>query len=95
MYKCDKSRVANRGDTSNLKHAIFECVKVKTYHLFIKCDKSCVAKQGRYMSNQFTCNIRVRQGENISPFLFAIYLNDFQQSIGNSYKGSQLYNTFI
>ena len=35
----------------------------------------------------FTCNVGVRQGENISPLLFAIYLNDFQEYIRNSYGG--------
>ena len=35
----------------------------------------------------FTCNAGVRQGENLSPLLFAIYLNDFQEYIRNSYGG--------
>ena len=59
-----------------------------------RCAKSCVANKGD-MSSLFTCNIGVRQGENLSPLLFAIYLNDFQQSIGNSYKGLEFFNTII
>ena len=29
-------------------------------------------------SEYFQCNIGVRQGENLSPFLFSLYLNDLQ-----------------
>ena len=39
------------------------------------------------ISNFFSCNIGVRQGENLSPILFAIYVNDFQSSMCNSYQG--------
>ena len=38
--------------------------------------KSCI-KLGHNLSNSFACNIGVRQGENLSPLLFAMYLNDF------------------
>ena len=48
--------------------------------------KSCVAVRGE-MSEFFTCNTGVRQGENLSPLLFAIYLNDFQEYISNSHGG--------
>jgi hypothetical protein len=29
-------------------------------------------------SNYFECNAGVRQGENLSPFLFSLYLNDLE-----------------
>ena len=37
--------------------------------------KSCVCVNGCF-SDYFMPTLGVRQGENISPFLFAIYLND-------------------
>ena len=38
--------------------------------------KSCVKSDGK-ISKFFSCAKGVRQGENLSPVLFAIYLNDF------------------
>ena len=48
--------------------------------------KSCVRSDNK-LSSFFSCNIGVRQGENMSPILFAIYLNDFQESLCKFYKG--------
>ncbi len=48
--------------------------------------KSCV-KKGNSMSNIFACLIGVRQGENLSPLWFAIYLNDFEYTLSRKYKG--------
>ena len=48
--------------------------------------KSCVRANGK-MSDYFTCNVGVRQGENLSPLLFAIYLNDFESYDSIHYKG--------
>ena len=48
--------------------------------------KSCV-KQGQALSDFFSCEVGVRQGENLSPLLFAIYLNDFEHSVSRNYKG--------
>ena len=44
------------------------------------CAKSCISSNG-VMSEFFSCNVGVRQGENLSPLLFAVYLNDFQEHI--------------
>ena len=35
-------------------------------------------KYNNCLSEAFTCHLGVRQGECISPFLFAIYLNDIE-----------------
>ena len=48
--------------------------------------KSCV-KQQMLISGFFACNIGVRQGENLSPFLFAIFLNDFELFLSRKYNG--------
>ena len=39
--------------------------------------KSCITVNGS-TSGFFNCEKGVRQGENISPLLFAIYLNDLE-----------------
>ena len=48
--------------------------------------KSCV-KQQTLISGFFPCDIGVRQGENLSPFLFAIFLNDFELFLSRRYNG--------
>ena len=51
--------------------------------------KSCVMVEGD-KSDFFGCNIGVRQGENLSPFLFALYLNDFELFVRDRYEGIDL-----
>ena len=48
--------------------------------------KSCISKHGM-LSDFFTSNVGVRQGENLSPILFAVYLNDFKHHISQKYNG--------
>ena len=48
--------------------------------------KSCVIT-GADKSNLFDCNIGVRQGENLSPMLFALFLNDFKEFISEKFQG--------
>lgn len=48
--------------------------------------KSCVRMNG-ITSSHFSCNIGVRQGDNLSPLLFALFLNDFEDKIRKSYTG--------
>ena len=48
--------------------------------------KSCVKINGK-KSDLFNCNIGVRQGDNLSPLLFALFLNDFEDKIRIRYTG--------
>ena len=43
----------------------------------------------------FACNIGVREGKNLSPLLFAIYLNDFEYFVSRQYKGLNYLSTEI
>ena len=46
--------------------------------------KSCIQKDN-LSSEYFRCNVGVRQGDNLLPLLFALFLNDFLQFISTSY----------
>ena len=48
--------------------------------------KSAV-KQGSTHGFFFNCEIGVRQGDNLSPLLFALYLNDLQEHLSKAYNG--------
>ncbi len=40
-------------------------------------------KYNNQLSDEFSCSLGVRQGECLSPFLFAIYVNDLEQELSN------------
>ena len=48
--------------------------------------ESCV-KTGNVCSDYFYCYSGIRQGENLSPVLFAIYLNDQQENMADRSEG--------
>ena len=71
-----------------LKHGVNGEVLNVIYNMHLNaksCDKNCNEN-----SNFFSCNIGVRQGENLSPVLFAIYLNDFKESMSAIFQGLKL-----
>ena len=39
------------------------------------------------VSESYTCNLGVRQGECLSPFLFAIYVNDMEEILSDDNSG--------
>jgi hypothetical protein len=41
------------------------------------CVRTCIRKGNEY-SEFFNCETRVKQGENVSPYLFSLYLNDLE-----------------
>jgi hypothetical protein len=49
------------------------------YNIYMEA-KSCV-RSNNVISDVFSCNVGVRQGENLSPLLFAIFLNDLESSL--------------
>ena len=53
--------------------------------------KSCV-RAGSHATESFVCNMGVRQGENLSPVLFAIFLNDFEYYLSRNGEYNGLAN---
>merc|ERR1712179_321668 len=55
--------------------------------------KVCI-KLNNKLSNSFNCNIGVRQGDNLSPLLFALFINDFETYLSDKYNGLSSLNLF-
>ena len=70
---------------------------IKNMYSYIK---SCVSVNGS-ISEYFSSTVGVRQGGNISPLLFALYLNDLEDFVighdvsGVSSSSSQFYNDIV
>ena len=48
--------------------------------------KACI-KLNNSISASFNCNIGVRQGDNLSPLLFALFINDFESFLSDQFNG--------
>ena len=55
------------------------------YNMY-KSAKSFVAINGLFTEN-FSCLFGVREGENLPPLLFSLYLNDLQQFLQEAHMG--------
>jgi hypothetical protein len=77
----DRTELWKKVLKSNIKGKIFNVI----YNMY-KQAKSRVSMGGR-LSNSFPCDIGVRQGENLSPLLFAIFLNDLEDFLSQHYIG--------
>ena len=53
--------------------------------------KACIKLNNR-ISSSFNCNIGVRQGDNLSPLLFSLFINDFETFVSDFKKGPDGYN---
>ena len=62
----------------NITGKCFYVIKIMYYNI-----KSCVSLNG-VMSNFFESNIGGRQGENLSPFLFDVFLNDLESFLSSN-----------
>ena len=51
--------------------------------------KSCVRAQGG-LTETFSSGIGVRQGENLSPLLFSLFINDFKEELSSRVGGMEL-----
>ena len=68
----------------NIKGKIFQLVQ----NLYNKA-KSSVIINGK-LSDSFPCQTGVRQGDNLSPLLFSIYLHDLEHFLHDKYEGLKL-----
>ena len=66
----------------NINGKIFNVV-----HNMYNLAKSCVSLPDGSVSSMFQCEVGVRQGENLSPSLFSIYLSDLNTFLANKNYG--------
>jgi hypothetical protein len=64
----------------------------KVIHSLYENAKACV-RLGCNSSSFFNSNVGVRQGVNLSPVLFSLFLSDLTEFLSHSYDGlSNVYN---
>jgi hypothetical protein len=74
---------------------INEGVRGKMFNIIksMYSDVKSKVKQLGVTSDNFICELGVRQGESLSPFLFSLFINDlYKELIENNYDGIELNN---
>ena len=66
-----------------------KCIKI--IHSMYNIAKSCV-KTGNTLSEFFSSQAGVRQGENLSPLLFSLFLNDLSQYMSSKFEGLETFS---
>ena len=61
-------KIGIRGKMIDIIKSMYSCVKSRVRH-------------NNILSESFSCNIGVRQGECLSPFLFCMYINDLEEEL--------------
>ena len=77
----DRSLLWQKLLSYNINGKVFNIIK----EIYSKA-KSCIRKDN-VISDYFMCNIGVRQGDNLSPVLFALFINDFTEYVSTAYGG--------
>ena len=67
---------------------------IKSIYSMYNNAKSCISMSGK-TSGYFACKTGVRQGENLSPLLFSIFLSDFKDYLSTKYNGLSFINNNI
>jgi hypothetical protein len=66
----------------------------RVIHNMYRYAKSCI-RNGNELSESFLCNIGVRQGENLSPVLFSLFLNDLTDFLSRAYNGATFASNLV
>ena len=67
---------------------------IKSIYSMYNNAKSCISISGK-TSGYFACKTGVRQGENLSPLLFLIFLSDLGDYLSTKYNGLLFINNNI
>ena len=82
----DRSSLWSKLLTYNINGRLMKLI----YNLY-QNTKACIKLNNR-ISSSFNCNIGVRQGDNLSPLLFSLFINDFETFVSDFKKGPDGYN---
>ena len=79
----DRSFLWHKLLSYNINSKVFNIIR----EIYSKA-KSCIRKDN-VIYDYFMCNIGIRQGDNLSPVLFALFINDFTKYVSTAYGGSE------